>query len=67
MSSTIHTKAMHATMSAQRLTIKALQHEISANRHDNECVGRLFAYTIEQLKLENEQLKRYIFENGAKL
>lgn len=67
MSSTINTKAMHATMSAQSLTIKALQHEISANRHDNECAGRLFAHTIDQLKAENEHLKRYIFENGAKL
>lgn len=54
-------------MPAQQLTIKALHDEFAAYRKDSECAGRLFEHVIEQLKAENEHLKRFVFESGAKL
>lgn len=60
-------RAIRATMASQQLTITALHNELAAYRKDTECAGRLFSYAIEQLQTENEQLKRFVFESGAKL
>lgn len=59
-----HRKAIRA---ADQLTLKALREELEQQKADYEFAIRCQDHVIESQKLEIEHLKRYVFENGAKL
>jgi len=52
---------------ADLLSAKASQDEFDAYREDAEYISRLYINEINRLKLEIEQLKKYIYQQEVKL